>query len=104
MREFHERTSDGRLTLREYLYLDYFYNHLRSLGVYESFIEQGKRWGNEKIYAFIKKHVIARRDSHVGVHLVDRCLWRVKTKEGYDFWCDIDAKIAPFSPKEQRWW
>ena len=104
MREFHKRENNGRLTLWEYLYLCYFYNHLKSLGVYESFIEQGKRWSNEKIYAYIKKYVIAQRNLYVMVHLVDRCLWWAKTREGYDFWRDIDAKIAPFSPKEQRWW
>lgn len=98
MREFHESKYVGKLTLREYLYLCYFYNHLRSLGVYEAFIEEGERWNHMGIHAYIKKQMIAQRYTPNEIQLVNRCLYWRETTEGFDFWRDINAKIAPFIP------
>lgn len=101
MREFRESKYVGKLTLREYLYLCYFYNHLRSLGVYESFIEQAthwNHWNHTEIHAFIKKQMIAQRYTPNEIQLVNRCLYWGATTEGVDFWRDINAKIAPYTP------
>lgn len=98
MREFRESKYVGKLTLREYLYLCYFYNHLKSLGVYESFIEQATHWNHTEIHAFIKKQMIAQRYTPHEIQLVNRCLYWRETTEGFDFWRDINAKIAPYIP------
>lgn len=103
MREFHKRGCNGRLTLREFLYLCYFYNHLKSLGVYECFIEEGRDWVGMEIHDYIEKCLIFSRNSDIKIRFVDKCLRWHRTREGYDFWRDINAKVAPFLPDKQRW-